>query len=100
MTKTPVKATKDGIVLSLYVQPGASKSAWAGLLGDALKLRISARPIEGEANKEVARFLSDFFRVPKSAVNLTHGLHSRNKTVHIAGDANMLMARAGEIPQA
>lgn len=97
--KTPVKPTKDGIILALYVQPGASKSAWAGLMGEAIKLRVAARPVEGEANKEVQRFVAGFFDVPKSAVSLTHGLQNRNKTVHVAGDANKLLARAAEIPQ-
>jgi uncharacterized protein (TIGR00251 family) len=94
VTKTPVKPTKDGIVISLYVQPGASKTAWAGLMGDALKLRVSARPIEGEANKEVQRFLAESFSVAKSAVTITHGLQNRNKTVHVAGDAMRLLSLA------
>jgi uncharacterized protein YggU (UPF0235/DUF167 family) len=66
-------------------------------MGDAYKLRVSARPIEGEANKEVVRFLAAYFDVPKSAVSLTHGLQGRNKTVHVAGDANKLVGRAAAI---
>jgi uncharacterized protein len=84
-------------VLALYVQPGASKTAWSGAMGDAIKLRVAARPIEGEANKEVQRFVAAQFEVAKSAVSITHGLQNRNKTVQILGDANKLSARAGQL---
>jgi uncharacterized protein (TIGR00251 family) len=92
--KTPVKPTKEGISLSLYVQPGASKSAWAGLHDASLKLRIAARPIEGEANKEVCAYLSKFFAVPKSSVQIAHGATGRNKIVQIIGDTDELMKKA------
>jgi uncharacterized protein (TIGR00251 family) len=95
--KAPVKPAKDGIVLSVYVQPGASKTAWAGLHNDALKLRVAARPVEGEANKEVQRFISAEFGTAKTAVSIIQGLQSRAKAVHVAGDASKLLARAAEI---
>ena len=91
--KSPVSSAKDGIRISLHVQPGASKSEWAGIVGDALKLRIAARPVEGEANKAVCKFLADFFAVPKSAVSIIHGLSGRNKTVHVSGSAELLLAK-------
>ena len=63
--KTPVTPAKDGISLSLYVQPGASKTGWAGLIGDSVKIRIAARPVEGAANKEVCAYLSRFLTCRK-----------------------------------
>jgi uncharacterized protein len=81
--KTPVKTTKDGYTISLYVQPGASKTAWAGPMGEAVKLRVAAKPVEGEANKEVCRFLADWLRLPKSAVSIIQGASSRHKIVQI-----------------
>lgn len=92
--KTPVRTTKDGIFLELHVQPGASRSQWSGILGDAYKLRIAAKPVDGEANKEICRFLADFFQVAKSSVTITKGLTGCHKTVHVAGDANKLLAIA------
>jgi uncharacterized protein (TIGR00251 family) len=92
--KTPVKATKEGITVNLYVQPGAAKSGWAGLFDGAIKLRVAARPVEGEANKAVCAFLAKFFDVPKSAIVIVHGDTGRHKTVSIAGDAAALAARA------
>ena len=49
---------RDGaVVLTLHVQPGAGRSEFAGMYGDALKLRLAAPPIEGKANAELIRFL-------------------------------------------
>jgi len=95
--KTPVKPTKEGISLSLYVQPGASKSAWAGLHDASLKLRIAARPIDGEANKEVCAYLAKFFGVPKTSVQIVHGATGRNKIVTIMGDTDELIRKAEQL---
>ena len=61
-------------------------------MGDALKLRIAAKPVDGEANKEICRFLSDYFGVAKSSVTIAQGASGRNKIVVVAGDAQALMA--------
>jgi uncharacterized protein (TIGR00251 family) len=92
--KTPVKPTKEGITLNLYVQPGAAKSGWAGLFDGAIKLRVAARPVEGEANKAVCAFLAKSFEVSKSAIVIVQGDSSRHKTVCIAGDSAALAKRA------
>jgi uncharacterized protein (TIGR00251 family) len=67
------------------VQPRASKDELAGVLGDGVKLRLTAPPVDGEANKGVIRFFSDLFQVPKSAVTIVSGLTSRTKMVEITG---------------
>jgi uncharacterized protein len=95
--KTPVKSTKNGISLNLYVQPGAAKSGWAGMFNDALKLRIAACPVEGEANRQVCAFLARYFGVPKSAVQLIQGATGRNKMVEIKGNSAELAALASLI---
>jgi uncharacterized protein len=95
--KTPVKPTKEGISLSLYVQPGASKSGWAGLHDASLKLRVAARPVEGEANLEVCAYLARFFGVPKSSVTIVHGAGARNKVVQVAGKTEELMEKTQSI---
>jgi len=70
-----------GCEITLHVQPGASKSELAGLHGDALKLRISARPVEGAANAAVLEFLAGWLSVPKRELRLLRGDKSRRKTV-------------------
>lgn len=72
-----------GSEITLHVQPGASKSELAGLHGDALKLRISARPVEGAANAAVLEFLAGWLAVPRRDLKLLRGDKSRRKTVWV-----------------
>lgn len=74
---------QGGSEITLHVQPGASKSELAGLHGDALKLRIGARAVEGAANAAVVDFLADRLNLPKRDVKLLRGEKSRRKTVWV-----------------
>ena len=77
----------DDLELRLKVQPKASSDQFAEVLedetGQQIKLRITAPPVDGKANKHVIAFLSKQFRVPKSAIELLCGETSRNKKVRI-----------------
>jgi uncharacterized protein len=75
----------DCITLTLHIQPGAKQTAVAGLHGDALKIRLSAPPVEGRANEALLKFIADFFEVPLRAVKLKQGEQSRHKRVEIKG---------------
>jgi uncharacterized protein len=80
----------DGaITLTLHVQPGAVRSEFAGLHGDALKVRLAAPPLEGKANAELIRFLADAFGVPQRNVLLLRGETSRAKTVRVISPRKM-----------
>jgi hypothetical protein len=76
---------REGEVLSLtlHVQPGAKRSEVMGLHGTALKLRLSAPPVEGKANDALLRYLSELFEVPLRNVELKQGAQSRHKIVKI-----------------
>ncbi len=76
------------VVLELHVQPGASRTAVAGRHGDALKIRLAARPVEGAANAELVRFLAEAFGVPRRDVTIEAGAASRRKRVRVAGAAD------------
>jgi uncharacterized protein (TIGR00251 family) len=67
------------------VQPGASRTAVAGLHGDALKIRLAARPVQGAANAELVRFLAAVFGVAKRDVTIEAGEASRRKRVAVRG---------------
>lgn len=69
----------------IHVQPRASKTEIVGRHGDAIKLRISAPPVDGAANAEVVRFLADALRISSRQVIIKHGDTSRRKTVEAAG---------------
>ena len=75
---------KDGaFLLRLWIQPKASRSGWAGLHGERLKVRVAAAPFENQANRELVRFLAKALRVPASQVELVSGQSSRGKTVRL-----------------
>lgn len=82
------------IVLNVYVQPRASKQRLAGMHGDALKISITAPPVDNKGNQALIGFIADLFGVPKSAVSIKSGRQSRNKKVLIA---NLALAEAMEI---
>ena len=73
----------DGrVTLRIKAQPAASKNEFCGLYdGDALKIRIKAPAVEGAANKELVKFLSKSFKVPKSAILFKSGQNSKIKRV-------------------
>lgn len=76
---------EGGVRLRLHVQPRASKTAIAGVHGDALRIRLAAPPVDGAANEALLRFLAEAFGVPRSAVTLVTGATSRRKRVEILG---------------
>ena len=76
---------KDGrILMRVYVQPRASRSGFAGAYGDAIKLAITAPPVDGKANAAVIDYLASFLGLKKKDLEIKHGLQSRRKSVLIA----------------
>ena len=77
--------TPAGAVLNLRIIPRAHKNAIQGELGDALKIRLCAPPVDGAANAALIEFLSDHFSIPRARIQLLSGATSRNKRVLLAG---------------
>jgi len=71
--------------LTVRVQPRASRNEIAGVHGDALKVRLTAPPVEGAANEALVEFLAATFGIPVRAVTLVAGASSRTKVVELAG---------------
>jgi uncharacterized protein (TIGR00251 family) len=76
---------EDAIILTVHVQPGAKRTEAAGLHGDALKIRLAAPPVDGQANEALIAFLAEAFGVPKRQVELISGHASRSKRVRVTG---------------
>jgi uncharacterized protein (TIGR00251 family) len=76
-------ALPDGVRIAVQITPNAKKTEVIGVLGDALKLKLQAQPIEGRANEALVRFLATVLSVPRSAVSITHGLTSKRKLVEV-----------------
>jgi uncharacterized protein len=73
--------TKDGILMEVRVQPKAGRNELAGVQDGRLKIRLTAAPVEGEANRECMKFLAKLLDIPKSDLEIIKGQKSRLKTI-------------------
>ena len=71
--------------MRVYVQPRASRAKVQGVHDGALKVAITAPPVDGEANAALIKLLAKHFGVARSTVSLVAGERSRNKTVELRG---------------
>jgi uncharacterized protein (TIGR00251 family) len=67
------------------VHPRAKKNAITGEVGDALKLALTAPPVEGKANEACVRFIADWLELPRTSVTIAAGESSRQKLIRVAG---------------
>jgi len=75
----------SGAAFAVRVHPRAKKNAITGEIGDALKVSLTAPPVEGRANEACIEFFAKFLRVPRSSVTIASGQASRNKVIRVAG---------------
>lgn len=80
-----VRDTPAGATFSVKVQPRARKNAITGVTGDALKLALTAPPVEGRGNQACIEFLAEFLNVSRASVTIVAGQSSRNKVIRVAG---------------
>ncbi|MFU8858671.1 MAG: DUF167 domain-containing protein [Deferrisomatales bacterium] len=71
--------------MEVWVQPRASRDEIAGLQGDAIRVRLTAPPVDGEANEALVRFLARRLGVARRAVTLVRGQSGRRKALRIEG---------------
>jgi uncharacterized protein (TIGR00251 family) len=80
-----VEADGSGCLLWVQVQPRAKRSELAGLHGGALKLRVTAPPVDGAANAAVVRLLAELLGIAAGRIGVTGGATSRRKRVLVTG---------------
>jgi uncharacterized protein (TIGR00251 family) len=85
MIPVAIHESAKGISFAVKVHPRARKNAITGTVSDALKLALTAPPVEGKANQAVIEFFADLFQIPRSSVTIASGETSRNKVIRIAG---------------
>jgi uncharacterized protein (TIGR00251 family) len=86
MTLPPyLKVLPDGVLLSVKVQPRASKNEIAGALGEELRIKVTAPPVDAAANEALIRLLADRLDCPRNRVELVRGQTSRHKTFKLHG---------------
>lgn len=77
---------KDGILkIKIHAVPNGKKSEVIGLYDEAIKIRIHAPPVDGAANTELCHYIAKLLGAKKSAVSVTHGQTSKNKTLSVTG---------------
>ena len=72
------------LIVQVRAQPRASRDEWAGLQEDRFRVRITAPPVDGQANAHLRAFLAELFGVAKSQVTLLSGETGRDKRWRIA----------------
>lgn len=76
----------DGFVtFAVKIHPRAKKNAISGEVGEALKLSLTAPPLEGRANQACIEYLAKLLKVPRSSVTIAAGQTSRRKVIRIVG---------------
>jgi len=77
--------TPSGATFAVKVHPRAKRNAITGEVGDALKLSLTAPPIEGRANEACVEFLAKLLKLPRSSVTIASGHNSRRKVIRVVG---------------
>jgi len=80
-----IHETSAGISFAIRVQPRAKRNAVTGEIGDALKLALTAPPVEGRANQACIEFFANLLEVPRSSVTIASGHTGRRKVIRVAG---------------
>lgn len=78
-------ADGEGVRLTVKVQPRSNRNQVVGVEGDALKIKITAPPVEGEANRALLEFLAEKLGVAKSRLRILNGESGRRKVIFIGG---------------
>ncbi len=80
-----LRAQPDGTLLSVKLQPRASASEIGEPLGDELRIKVTAPPVDAAANQALVELLADTLDCPRSRVELIRGHTSRHKTIKLHG---------------
>jgi len=92
-----INETAAGVTFAIKVQPRAKRNAIVGELGDALKVALTAPPVDGKANEACVEFFSEVLRVPRSAVMIAAGETSRNKVIRVLGISAALVRERRQV---
>ena len=93
------RISQDGVVLTIKVQPRASQNCVDGQYGDALKVRVSAPPVDSAANEAVVLLLSHVFNCSRNQIIMLRGHTSKTKQVLIQRmDLHQLLLHLKKLP--
>jgi hypothetical protein len=78
-----ITVKEDMIIMTVTAVPKSSRDSIVGLYGEAVKVAITAPPVDGKANAHICKFLAGEFKTAKSNVSIVKGETSKHKTVEI-----------------
>ncbi len=81
----PVRESDGAVTFAVKVHPRAKRNAITGEVGEAVKIALTAPPVEDRANEAVIEFLAEVLRVPRGSVSIAAGQSSRNKVMRVRG---------------
>ena len=79
-TRPLIRKTNEGIIVNLRISPNAKKNEIIKD-GDIIKVKITALPIDGKANKALVEFFAKNFKIPKTSIEILKGETSKEKTI-------------------
>jgi uncharacterized protein (TIGR00251 family) len=80
-----IREKEGGVEIAIHVQPRAGRNAVAGIHNGALKIKVTAPPVDDAANAAVIGFFSTLLKVPRSRLAITSGRKSRDKILRVEG---------------
>jgi uncharacterized protein len=80
-----VRETAEALEVRLHVQPRAKRCQVSGVYDGALKLKVTAPPVDDAANRAIVEFFSTLLGISRSGLQIVSGLKSKNKTLRIQG---------------
>ena len=86
---TAIRRDGGDLLLEVRVQPRASRTEFAGLMGARLRIRLSAPPVDGRANVALVEFVADTCGLARSRVTLERGQAGRDKVLRLRGLAEV-----------
>jgi len=81
----PIQESSGSVTFAVKIHPRAKKNAIMGELGDALKLSLTAPPIDGKGNEACIESFARLLEVPRSSVTIASGQTSRRKVIRVVG---------------
>ncbi len=91
-----LKETDAGILISFKISPNASKNEIIKT-EDGIKIKITAQPVDGKANKALIEFLSKHFKIPKTSIEIVKGHTSKEKTILLKTDKPEILANIAKM---
>ena len=80
-----IKARGEKILISVRVQPGASKNVVTGIREGSLTIKLCSPPVDGRANDSLIRFVANRLNISRSSVQIIHGIKNRKKLLEVVG---------------